>query len=93
MLGAYDTKGYDSHPIFDKLAIAGTEGYGDNMNCYNVIHIDFSIFPDYCNGYQEYYGNVERGFEGILPGTGKPRIPELEQDAAGYWGNLPVYFR
>ena len=28
MLGAYFTKGYDSHPVFDKLAIAGTEGDG-----------------------------------------------------------------
>ncbi len=58
MLGAYFTKGYDSHPVFDKLAIAGTEGYGEHMNRYNVIHIDFSVFPDYCGGYQDYIRNI-----------------------------------
>lgn len=58
MLGAYYTKGYDSHPIFGKLAIAGTKGYGGDMNRYNVIHMDFSVFPDYCSGYGDYIRNI-----------------------------------
>jgi len=58
MLGAYYTKGLDSHPIFDSLAIAGTEKYEQHMNQYNVIHIDFSRFPDYCGGYGDYIRDI-----------------------------------
>ena len=73
MLGAYFTKGYDSHPVFDKLAIAGTEGYGEHMNRYNVIHIDFSMFPDYCGGYQDYIRNIVETLKEDL----KEHYPEL----------------
>ncbi len=58
MLGAYYTKGYDSHPIFDNLAVSGTERYENHINQYNVIHIDFSQLPDFCDGYDNYICNI-----------------------------------
>jgi hypothetical protein len=58
MLGAYYTKGYDSHPFFDKLAVAGTREYEKHMNQYNVIHIDFSRQPDLCETYEDYIRDI-----------------------------------
>ena len=54
MLGAYYTKGCNSRTIFDKLAISAAEQYEKHINQYNVIHIDFSKYPDYCGGYEDY---------------------------------------
>lgn len=58
MLGAYYTKGFDSHFIFDKLAIADTEEYEKHINQYNVIHIDFSRRSDYCEKYETYISEI-----------------------------------
>lgn len=58
MLGAYYTKGQDSHVVFDGLAVAGTKNYEKYMNQYNVIHIDFSRLPDYCEGYEDYIRDI-----------------------------------
>lgn len=58
MLGAYYTKGCNGRSIFDKLAISGTEQYEKHINQYNVIHIDFSKYPDYCEGYDEYIRDI-----------------------------------
>lgn len=60
MLGAYYTKGYDSHPLFQKLEIAETKEYETYINRYNVIHIDFSIMPDFCSDYQVYLKSIIR---------------------------------
>lgn len=37
MLGAYYTKGYDSHELFDGLEIAKCDSYEKHMNKHNVI--------------------------------------------------------
>lgn len=58
MLGAYYTKGCDSHEIFDSLAISAAEQYEKHINQYNVIHIDFSQYPDYCGGYEDYIKDI-----------------------------------
>ena len=47
MLGAYYTKGYDTHSQFDALAIAKSQDYEKNLNQYHVIYIDFSRMPAY----------------------------------------------
>lgn len=60
MLGAYYTKGYDTRELFKNLAVAGEQGFEEHINRYNVIHIDFSIMPDFCNGYQAYLGSIIR---------------------------------
>lgn len=73
MLGAYYTKGYDSRPIFDKLAIAETEKYKEHINRYNVIHIDFSRLPDYCGGYEDYIRDITETLREDL----KEAYPEL----------------
>lgn len=54
MLAAYYTKGYESKDIFDNLKISGTESYGQHQNKYNVVHIDFSRRPFFCNSYYDY---------------------------------------
>lgn len=58
MLGAYYSKAYDAHPLFDNLAIAATKGYNSYISQYNVIHIDFSIFPDFCDKYNAYLKSI-----------------------------------
>lgn len=59
MLGAYYTKGYDSHSIFDNLNIAKTDNYEKHMNQHYVIYIDFSRLPDPCNTYIQYIDYVK----------------------------------
>ena len=54
MLGAYYTKGYDTHELFKDLKIAQTVSYEEHINKHHVIYIDFSRLPDPCNSYEEY---------------------------------------
>lgn len=49
MLGAYYTKGFDSHSLFDQLTIAKTDTYEEHLNKHHVINIDFSRMPDDCD--------------------------------------------
>lgn len=58
MLGAYYTKGYDSHYIFDDLHIAKTENYETHINQHHVIYIDFSRMPDECHNYSDYITDI-----------------------------------
>lgn len=60
MLGAYYTKGYDSHELFKQLDIAGTQDFESHINKYNVIHIDFSVVPDFCDEYRTYLKSIIR---------------------------------
>lgn len=87
MLGAYYTKGYDTHDLFQELKIAGTQGFEDYINRYNVIHIDFSVMPDFCDGYRIYLKSIIRKLQEDLteayPGlTGKEYagVNEMLQD-------------
>lgn len=73
MLGAYYTKGYDTHGLFEGLEIAKTRGYEDHINQYNVIHIDFSVLPDFCEDYRVYIKNIIRKLKEDLLET----YPEL----------------
>lgn len=59
MVAAYFGKGVDAGGLFDSLEIAGAEGYGENLNQFNVIAIDFSIMDDGCESYQEYIGTIK----------------------------------
>ena len=76
MLGAYFTKGFDSHRIFDDLKIAKTENYEEHMNKYNVIHIDFSRTPDWCESYKDYFLNI---------------VNRLKQDIIQYYSLSETY--
>lgn len=58
MLGAYYCKAHNSHVLFDHLTIAGEKIYEDYINRYNVIHIDFSVFPDFCDSYDTYLKGI-----------------------------------
>lgn len=59
MVAAYFGKGVDAGGLFDSLEIAGAKGYGENLNQFNVIAIDFSIMDDGCESYQEYIGTIK----------------------------------
>lgn len=61
MLGAYYTRGFDSHVLFDSLKIADSEMYPKHMNTHNVINIDFSRMPDICTGYEDYITDIIAG--------------------------------
>ena len=57
MLGAYYTKGYDSHALFQYLNVSQSKSYKEHLNRYNVIQIDFSKMSEQCLCYQEYRAN------------------------------------
>lgn len=61
MLGAYYTKGFDTHDIFENLKISQTARYKEHINKHNVIYIDFSRFPDLCHNYNDYIQWIKSG--------------------------------
>lgn len=69
MLGAYYSKAYDAHPLFNNLAIASTKDYDRYINQYNVIHIDFSILPDFCDEYTVYLKSIIKNLQEDLRET------------------------
>ena len=58
MLGAYYTKGLQSEELFTELKIATKESYKKHLNQHNVIYVDFSRMPDFCESYKEYIVNI-----------------------------------
>lgn len=58
MLGAYYTRGIQSEALFSELEIAKRESYEKHLNQHNVIYIDFSRMPDFCESYKEYIKNI-----------------------------------
>lgn len=71
MLGAYYTRGMDSHALFDSLAIAETERYPQHLNQHNVIFMDLSRMPDPCESYKDYIDYIKEGLtEDIEEGYG-----------------------
>lgn len=83
MLGAYYTRGFDSHELFDGLAISKSDSYPKHLNKHNVIYIDFSRMPDICTGYQDFIINIRNGIlEDITeayPGLKGKAYPMLSQ--------------
>lgn len=58
MLGAYYTKGYKNRYLFQGLNIECTDNYEKHLNKHNVITIDFSQIPDFCESYREYMKSI-----------------------------------
>lgn len=58
MLGAYYTKGYDSHELFDGLAVSQTDNYNTHINKHHVFYIDMGFTPQFCGSFQEYIYSV-----------------------------------
>ena len=58
MLGAYYTKGYDTHDLFKNLKIAQTASYEEHINKYHVVYIDFSKVPQNCDSYEQYIDSI-----------------------------------
>lgn len=77
MLGAYYTKGYDTHDLFRNLAISGREDYEAHLNKYNVIHIDLSIVPDFCEDYETYLKSILKKLKSDLQ-EGYPVLKKSE---------------
>lgn len=61
MLGAYYTRGVNSHSLFEHLKIASTAECQKHQNNHNVIFADMSRLPDFCSSYQEYISAVIEG--------------------------------
>lgn len=80
MLGAYLTKGYDSHGLFSRLAVSGTEDYEKHINQYNVIHIDFSSCSDFCETYVDYMKGIQKRLEKDLT-EAYPKLRGIEYDS------------
>lgn len=60
MLGAYYTCGYDSHTLFEGLAISKSDLYPKHLNQHNVIFMDLSRMPDPCSTYESYISYVKQ---------------------------------
>lgn len=58
MLGAYYTRGYDTHGLFDDLSIAEIESYNIHLNKHHVIYINLSRMPFQCSSYNDYITNI-----------------------------------
>lgn len=58
MLGAYYTKELQSEELFSELEITKRKSYKQHLNQHNVIYIDFSRMPDFCESYKEYIVNI-----------------------------------
>lgn len=58
MISAFFSSGFDSKPLFEKLAI-GKAGADQHRNKYHVIHIDFSKCGDECGNYKEYISYIK----------------------------------
>ncbi len=83
MLAAYFTKSLDSKSLFDGLEISHSSCYGQKQNQCNVIHIDFSRQPDFCDNYRDYLTNIIDGIKEELletwPQLGKKTYNQLAQ--------------
>lgn len=58
MIASFFSKGNDSHELFDKLKIAGSDEYETSINRHNVIYIRFNETPADCSSYQRYISRI-----------------------------------
>lgn len=61
MLGAYYSKGINSRHLFAQLRITSASGNQKHHNSHNVVFLDMSRFPDFCNCYKQYISAVIEG--------------------------------
>lgn len=80
MLGAYYTKGTDSSFLFDGLAVSKQDNYRKHLNSHNVIYIDFSRMPDFCDSYRQYIGSIVKKLYQDLK-EAYPSLQEKEYDS------------
>ncbi len=66
MVGAFFTRGIDSHSVFDKLAISKDPLYRECLNQYDVIFIDFSEEANVCGSYEEFIRMVQKTLQSDL---------------------------
>ena len=59
MLGAFFSKGFDSHDVFDRLRIHACEGYETHINQHQVIYISFNELPRNCTSYEQYMERIQ----------------------------------
>ncbi len=74
MVGAFFGNAFDSHEIFDRLAIASSEDYGNHLNRHNIVYIDFSRIPKDCSSFRQYMNRIQDGISQDL----KEEYPDLE---------------
>lgn len=75
MLGAYYTKGFDSHELFDGLSIAETDNYEKHLNQHHVIYINLSRMPDECHNYNDYIRDIRANLKDDI----YEQFPELRE--------------
>lgn len=90
MVAAFFCKAADGNRIFDKLAIAASDGYQEHLNQHNVIYIDFSEVPRDCSSYQQYIERIQNGINQDLAEA----YPEFGIDPSGAtWDIMTEIFR
>lgn len=77
MLGSYYMKGLDHKDLFAGLQIDKSAFSKEHKGKYNVIHIDFSRMPDFCDNYQSYITDIIRGLREDIE-EAYPHVKEKE---------------
>lgn len=65
MLGAFFSKACDSKEMFDRLEISHSREYGEHINRYNVVYIDFSAAGSF-DTYDQYISEIQTALKGDL---------------------------
>ncbi len=101
MVGAFFDRTADASGIFGKLKIASAEiteklkksscgGYGEYLNHYDVIYIDFSVTPENCISYRTYIGRILSGLKKDL----REKFPEQNINTEdSVWDILTVLYQ
>lgn len=89
MVGAFFGKAADARAIFDRLKIAKSAQYGQHINRYEMIYIDFSRMPRNCEEYTQYIDRIQDGINHDL----MEAYSDLELDVGkAVWDNLQTIF-
>ncbi len=67
MLCAYYDCTCDSHSLFDDKVIAGTKGYADHINGYNVIYLDITSFISDAKAKTQPFSSIPKLLSRFLP--------------------------
>ena len=89
MVASFFGKAEDGRKLFDCLAIADNTDYSSHVSCHNVIFIDFSRMPQFCDSYLVYMERIVNGIKADLKGE----YPELPIDTEqALWDILQLVF-
>lgn len=92
MIAAFFGKAADGKEVFDGLKIADSGYYGEYLNQWNVISIDFSRLPKSCKDYEQYIERIQDGLNRDLLETYSDFPEQRLSMQNAVWDNLQAVF-